>query len=172
VTRPNFVLLDATHRVLAEHGGAKPGEVYRHLLARGYAVERTSVTSPSGYIAQLQAQGILDSNRKSLIAPLYPAYLLIDLADPVRRTELSAKLSAHDRAIEAMARAGNPRAKKYEQLPLFLVRKGSAVEDLQGTPNLLVRTRATVDGVKDLEQLCDTLGARLHQSVLVVIEAA
>jgi hypothetical protein len=112
------------------------------------------------------------STGHSLISPLYPAYLLVDLPEPERRPELHARMRAHDQAIQRMSEAGNRDAPNYEQLPLFLVREGSQVDELLGRPNLLIRTRVTVDGLKEIARTYRKLGARVEASVLVVTEAA
>ena len=162
-------MLDATHRVLADHGEATAAEVAEHLRARGYEATRQSARD---WIIGLQKRGLVDDARRSLISPLYQAYLLVDLADPERRPELEATLRRHDEVVQKMARAGNHRAPDYEQLPLFLLRDGSHLEELLGRPNLLVRTRVTVDGLRELERASRQLGARVQTSALVVTEAA
>lgn len=166
--RPNFVLLDATHRVLAEYGGAEPAQVAEHLRARGYTASRQNARD---WIRKLQGRGLVDERRRSLISPLYQAYLLVDLPDPDRREELAERLRAHDESVRKMAEAGNRQAPKFEQLPLFLVRDGSHIEELFGHPNLLVRTRVTFDGLREVDRAYRQLGARVQTSALVVIEA-
>jgi hypothetical protein len=162
-------MLDATHRVLADHGGAEAAEVATLLRARGYEATRQSARD---WIINLQSHGLVDERRRSLISPLYQAYLLVDLPDPERRPELEERTRAHDAAVRRMAQAGNPEAPKYEQLALFLVREGSRIEELFGHPNLLIRTRVTFDGLREIDRAYRQLGAHVERSALVVTEAA
>ncbi|HEY6202452.1 MAG TPA: hypothetical protein VI056_05365 [Candidatus Limnocylindria bacterium] len=162
-------MLDATHRVLADHGGAQPAEVASKLRARGYEATRQSARD---WITNLQDRGLVDKNRRSLISPLYQAYLLVDLPDPERRPQLDERVRAHDEAVRRMALAGDREAPRFQQLPLFLLREESRVEELFGHPNLLIRTRVTFDGLRELDRTYRQLGARVERSALVVIEAA
>jgi len=160
---PNWTLVDATHRILHADPGLTPPQIHRRLGELGFATARSNVDT---YLAELKAMGILEPNtNRTLLAPLYPAYLLIDLPTPQART-IHSLIGQHTRRLRRLRREVKPEAAAVEQLALFLAAQPT-IDLLEGWPQVMVRARGTQELLRKLEDEVRAAGARSVRTFMV-----
>jgi len=162
------MLLDATHRVLADlPRGASATTICHRMQELGYDVPNPS--SVTGRLNQLRRMGILGPAGEVLLPPLYPAYLFADLPELGRRA-LEDALVEHSTWLHGLAREARPTSRKgAKQLGLFLESQ-SLIATIDGSPGTVVETRTTVGRLEWLRERCAQLGASTVQSFLVLRE--
>lgn len=85
--------MDEVHRLLYEESGLGPTALFNRLVQRGFLVK--SVSNVKFWVGQLRRERRIDAKNRALMPPLYPAYLLLDVADAERRRVRSEVATTH-----------------------------------------------------------------------------
>jgi hypothetical protein len=143
VRRPNEELINAVHQIYAEGRTRTIAAVADELERRNFG--RRAPSTIRYWRAELRRRRLLDEHDVSHIAPLWPAYLLIDVP-PAAAREVARQLRAIDPQVQ--------------------------LEQTQGLYSLIARTHVgRPTALPDLVDRCIAGGAFDARAVLVLREA-
>lgn len=158
----NLAALNVVHRTFWESfepsGTAPDRDCLKDALALAGLVPNDPRTI-SRYVTQLRDMGVLGPRDRPRFPPLYPAYLLLDLA-PGASDELDQALMKHQERVRGTATSHRLKLNvvNAEQLALF-VEPTTRIAALAGSfHNTLVTTRGTPAQLDRLVESCRPLG--------------
>jgi hypothetical protein len=158
----NFAALNVVHRAFwesfASHGVVPNFAALKDALGQA-GLRPGDPRTLTRYVSQLREMGVLGPRDRPNFAPLYPAYLLVDLAPGAERA-LDDALVQHQGRVRRTASRRRRRgsAGSTDQLALFIEPTTRVAALAGGLHNTLVTTRGTRVQLDELVAACRRLG--------------